>query len=300
MKNNPILFQLFILIALIGTGALVGVGLIYGLGFLQGLDVQRTIDSLDENSPIGIRNFVRIATLLNHLTMFVAPALLFGILLYQSEWRSFFKLTHIPNLTLVVLGVLMIWAAFPLIQYFFMLNKALPLPDWMRPMEANVNSSIKGLLHTEQSYEFWFNLCIIALIPAIGEELIFRGIGQQLCLKWLEKQPHLAIWLVAAVFSAIHGQFEGFFPRMFLGAILGYVFYWSQNLWVSIAVHFANNAIQIIVQHLYANQVSNVDLDKTDNVPWWGAVLSLGLVLLLGKMYWDKTQAIKKEDIVVL
>jgi uncharacterized protein len=290
MKNNPILFQLLLLIALIGTGALVGFGLIYALGFIQGLEVKSTIDSLDENSPLGVRNFVRIATMLNHLTMFVAPALLFGILLYRNEWKTFFKLKNIPNLTLIILSILMIWTAFPLIQYFFMLNKALPLPDWMRSMEANVNSSIKGLLHTEQSYEFWFNLCIIALIPAVGEELIFRGVGQQLCLQYFKKEPHLAIWLVAAIFSAIHGQFEGFFPRMLLGAILGYVFYWSQNLWVSIAAHFANNAIQIILQHLYMNQVSKIDLEKTDGVPWWGAAISLGLVCVLGKLFLDKAK----------
>jgi uncharacterized protein len=288
MKNNPIFNQFLTLFALIGVGATVGIGLIYGLGQAQGLDISSTINSLDEKSPLGIRNFVRIATLLNHLTMFVAPALLFGFLVYRQQWLSFFKLTRVPNLTLVLLGVLMIWAAFPLIQYFFMLNKALPLPDWMHSMEANVDSSIKGLLHTEQSYEFWFNLCIIALIPAIGEELIFRGIGQQLVLQVFKKQPHLAIWLVAAIFSAIHGQFEGFFPRMFLGAILGYVFYWSQNLWVSIAVHFANNAIQVVVQHLYTNQVSTIDLDKTDTVPWWGALISLALVLVLGWSFFER------------
>ena len=54
------------------------------------------------------------------------------------------------------------------------------------------------------------------MIPAIGEELLFRGAVQRLFLRWV-RNPHVAIWVTGTLFSFIHFQFYGFLPRMVLG-----------------------------------------------------------------------------------
>lgn len=128
------------------------------------------------------------------------------------------------------------------------LNMQMKLPSWLQGLEqwmlqeelrlgeltklVILDSSISGLL---------VNLLIMAVIPAIGEELIFRGCLQRILGHWL-RNPHACIWLVAIIFSAIHLQFYGFLPRMLLGALFGYLYYWSQNIWLPILGHFINNA----------------------------------------------------------
>jgi len=108
-------------------------------------------------------------------------------------------------------------------------------------------------LKVDYSYELLLNLVVIALLPALGEELIFRGIIQQkLAASW--QQPQLAIWATAIIFSSIHLQFQGFFPRVLLGAALGYLFMWTRNLWIPIFAHFVFNASQILVQYFFYQQ----------------------------------------------
>jgi len=89
------------------------------------------------------------------------------------------------------------------------------------------------------------NLGLMALLPAFAEELSFRGTLQQIL-----GNKHLAIWLTAIVFSAIHMQFYGFIPRMLMGAMFGYIFVWTGSLWVPIVMHFTNNSLAVIAYYL--------------------------------------------------
>jgi uncharacterized protein len=86
---------------------------------------------------------------------------------------------------------------------------------------------------------------MLAVIPAIGEELIFRGVFQKIFYD-LFKSGHLAIWVTAFAFSALHFQFFGFIPRFILGLVFGYLFYWSGTLWLPVISHFVNNAVPVI------------------------------------------------------
>ena len=95
-----------------------------------------------------------------------------------------------------------------------------------------------------------FNLLIMAIIPSFGEELFFRGFLQNIFLNFF-KSSHLAIVITSILFSLIHFDLEGFIPRLFLGAILGYMFLWTQSLWVPIIAHFVNNALAIIISYPY-------------------------------------------------
>ena len=114
--------------------------------------------------------------------------------------------------------------------------------------------------------------------------MVFRGILQQQIGRLLRNE-HVTVWLSAAIFSAIHVQFEGFFARMILGALLGYVFIWTRNLWIPIVIHLLNNSLQIIM--IYAMNVKPSEMDKIvaeDQMTWWMALISLILTLIVANL----------------
>ena len=80
---------------------------------------------------------------------------------------------------------------------------------------------------------------------AIPEELFFRGALQRIIIH-LTKQPFIGIVITGILFSALHFQFEGFLPRMLLGMILGFFYWYSGSIWTNIAAHFVNNAVQVL------------------------------------------------------
>ncbi len=172
----------------------------------------------------------------------------------------------------VALGALMILLAVPLVLYTYNLNQALPLPDTWRTQEADAETTIKALLQMDTVWELLANLILIAVLPALGEELVFRGVVQQQLLRRM--QPGLAILLSAAIFSFVHFQFEGFLPRMLLGVLLGWLYWNFQNIWVPVAAHFVNNAVQVLGQYLYSRELSTVDLEQDVDVPWMAAAVS--------------------------
>jgi membrane protease YdiL (CAAX protease family) len=85
---------------------------------------------------------------------------------------------------------------------------------------------------------------VIALIPAIGEELLFRGVIQGSIFK--NTNIHVAVLLTSIIFSAFHLQFYGFLPRMVLGILLGYSLAWSGSLWLPVLIHFINNGAAVV------------------------------------------------------
>ncbi|MBO4530797.1 MAG: CPBP family intramembrane metalloprotease [Paludibacteraceae bacterium] len=156
-----------------------------------------------------------------------------------------------------IMSVICIVVAIPFINFTTILNENLTLPDWMSAIEKCIKelekqqSDIANSFLEKQSFSMYlFNLFVIALIPAVGEELLFRGLIQK-ALYHRTKNVHIAIWCTGILFSAIHLQFYGFFPRMFMGVLFGYFVAWSGSLWVSMACHFMNNALIITSKYLY-------------------------------------------------
>jgi membrane protease YdiL (CAAX protease family) len=131
------------------------------------------------------------------------------------------------------------------------------------------------------------NIGLMALLPALSEELSFRGTLQQIIWKDSDHQPnskvHLAVWITAFIFSAIHMQFYGFVPRMLLGAMFGYVFVWSGSLWVPITMHFVNNGLAVVVYHLTAAEENAKTIADTVGAgdTWYLGVFSI-LITSLG------------------
>ena len=146
--------------------------------------------------------------------------------------------------------------------------------EWARTMEQQREELTQLFTNFESFGAFLIGFLVIAVIPGIGEELVFRGLIQPK-LQVITKNPHIAIWLTALLFSVIHFQFYGFFPRMLLGALFGYIYYWSGNLIYPIFAHFVNNGFTLVMLYMYQQRVTDFDVESVESVPLPTVMLAL-------------------------
>jgi membrane protease YdiL (CAAX protease family) len=164
-----------------------------------------------------------------------------------------------------------------------------PLEQWMKTAEANAAHLTEQFLSVTTFDGLIINILLMALLPAVAEELTFRGVLQRLiqtqtneAINREGKRVHLAIWCTAILFSAIHMQFYGFLPRMLMGALFGYALVWTGSLWIPILMHFTNNVMAVILYFLAIR--SGWDMDKVDTIgtndTLWLGVVSLVLTII--------------------
>lgn len=234
------------------------------------LTLQQGMDGLPSN-------FIRSAVWIQTLTTFILPAIVYGLIYHGRSFGRYLGAQRFPSLPVIGLSVLIMAASYPLVQLAFELNRMIPVNDWMSTMEESAIGVMEQILQMDSALSLLTTLVIVGVLPAIGEELIFRGILQKE-LGQLFKSKHLGIWLAAILFSAIHLQFEGFLPRLVLGAVLGYLYHWTRTIWVPILIHFLNNGVQVMVLYYSGVDLSAEDI-AAEPVPWWGIVLGT-LVLI--------------------
>ncbi len=222
--------------------------------------------------------------------MFVMPPLLLSVLERRRTTYLNHTTTVPPSLWLIVVA-LMFFAA-PIIELSIQLNEAMRLPSalagieaWMQEQELKMERLTHLFLADTHYAGLVINLVVIAVIPAIGEEFLFRGCLQGILMRWL-RNPHVAIWLCAIVFSAIHMQFYGFLPRMLLGALFGYLVFWGQNIWLAIFAHFLNNATATVSAFYLQRQGKSLDeINFGDQIPFYVYLLSIAMATLLLYQY---------------
>ncbi len=208
---------------------------------------------------------LKIIQLINHLFMFVAPALVFWFLLKRKEAWGYIGIVQGVNFKLFILCILMFVFSMPLLEWTVAINEKMVLPQalsgmeqWMKRTEAEAAVITEAFLNTSTYKGLLFNLLVMALIPAFGEELIFRASVQKMLVQWFKK-PHLAVIVTAVFFSAVHLQFYGFLPRVLLGLLLGYVYFYTKNLWYPIILHFINNAFTVSIYFLAGRGLINTE-----------------------------------------
>lgn len=223
--------------------------------------------NLDNNTyPIEYTQYL---LFVQGLTIMIIPSLVFTFLTNLRPLHSI-GVQPIKPLWWIVLSMVVITSIQPLAEYLGVLNNQMVLPSflsgvelWMREAETAAATITAEILQGMHIKNILANVFIVAIIPAIGEELIFRGCFQKVLGQWW-KNPHLAILVTAFLFSAIHFQFYGFLPRFVLGVVLGYLFYWSKNIWVSVIAHFLNNFMALMLYYYY---VTYGGIDNPLNVP---------------------------------
>jgi uncharacterized protein len=162
--------------------------------------------------------------------------------------------------------------------------------DWARQQEDKVAEMTTILTTFDTFGGFVLALLVIAVVAGIGEEFVFRGLIQNELWR-SSKNIHVAIWVSAFLFSAFHLQFFGFFPRFFLGALFGYLYYWSGNLWVPVVAHFFNNGFLITMVYLQNIGVSGIDMEDESAAPIYVAVICVVAVFALLYFFKNRYQS---------
>lgn len=189
-----------------------------------------------------------------HLSMFLLPALAIAFFMKGDAW-SYLGLKNKPGMTSALLSMLFIVFIIPLNTYLSWLNADLDLPAWLGGLEEWISEKelqserlTTILMNAAGPGALLMNIIIIALIPALGEEFLYRGVLQEIFTKWM-KSGNLAVLLTAFLFSASHLQFYGFLPRFVLGMGFGYIYLWSGNIWLPVLAHFINNLVPVILSY---------------------------------------------------
>ncbi|WP_303309566.1 CPBP family intramembrane glutamic endopeptidase [Hymenobacter sp. BT730] len=221
-----------------------------------------------------------------------AGAALALVRIQGQSWRAYFAPRHPVPARWLLLGAVLIVVMLPAMSGLVQWNADIHFPRflhefevWARDKETQAQDLTRFLTQFENSTRLLIGLLVIAVVPAISEELVFRGVLQRQLTRWFGSY-HTAIWLSAIIFSAIHLQFFGFVPRMVLGVVLGYLYAWSGNILVPMAAHFTQNAVQLVLLYLQqrGTLATSFDPDSTDALPWpamlISALLSGGLLVL--------------------
>ena len=243
-------------------------------------------------NPNNIR-LLKILQLLMSLGLFVFPPLLTAYLC-NIQPLSFLQLNKNPDWKVLVYVVVLMIVVIPFINLLSDFNQHLELPKafegiekWMKMAEEQNDNLSQQWLNINSLFDLLINVFVIALIPALGEELFFRGALLQIIRGW--KGMIVAIWVTAFIFSAIHFQFYGFLPRMLMGAMFGYLLLWTESLWIPVIAHFVNNFIAVAFYYLQNNHIQLPDIDKmgSGDTMWVGiasGILTIsGLIFIKGK-----------------
>lgn len=253
----------------------------YGVSMIQ---LQEMMS--DPSQPVTLTILKLVQTFSAIGTFIIPPFILAWLFSVRPlEYLSLDRSTQKNSLFLV--AIIMVVAT-PLVNFLGETNAQMHFPEflkgveeWMRDSEKKAAELTKIFLDMKTPGDLFFNLFMIALLPAIGEELVFRGVVQKIFHQW-SRNAHVAVWTTAILFSAMHMQFYGFMPRMLLGAMLGYMLVWSGSLWLPMLAHFINNGAAVVLTYLFQHNLSTINPDEVGTgSDFTGAGVSLALTVLL-------------------
>jgi len=281
-RNKSESTKLFLFVMIVFISSLIGISSI-GIIFADAGELNFSPENISQ---------LKIMQLISSVFIFIIPPLLFSYFendqyLKGLGFNSKFKRQNILMILMIILF------SQPLVAYCMQLNLDFihSISDYipkviesMKQMEEDAKLLTEALLKMDNIRDLLFNLFLIAIIPAIGEEMFFRGVIQKK-LKNILRNPHIAILITSFIFSAIHMQFFGFLPRFFLGIILGYLFYYSGSLWMPIIAHFINNALAVLLMYLPFSEKINTDISQLENAEISMIQATIFLIIVLFFIY---------------
>ena len=229
----------------------------------------------------------------------IAPLIFYFTMVRGNLMKDFIQIP--ANIVSALSITIIIVFSFMVVNTVFIdLNSSIKLPEafsgfeeWAEGLEGSMEVLTKYLTEFNTTGYLIAAIIVIAVIPGIGEELLFRGLLQNI-FKRIFKNDHVAIWITAMLFSAIHFQFFGFIPRMLLGALFGYLYVWSGNLIIPIVAHFVNNCVSLLALYVYQKGLTEIDVESTEALPTMYVLIFSALfvvTLLYYKNYLAKINA---------
>jgi uncharacterized protein len=277
--------QLGIFLGLLGGAFIVTSVIMFVILFSGGVEP----DKLDLVNPDTLMTMKWLQAM-SSVTIFLIPAWLYSVICFNGRPFYFLGLRPAEKQNMYVWAILCILLAFPLVLWLGQLNQQVPLPEWIKGMEEDATKQMEAFLKADGLKDVLINVFIIALLPAICEEICFRGALQRILIH-IFRSPWTGIIVSSIIFSAIHLQFQGFLPRMFLGIVLGALYWYSESLWPSIIAHFVNNAVQVIVVSYYPEYIS-----VNPDVPIYMGLMS-GVIVAGILWYYRKQSAVSYKKV---
>lgn len=185
------------------------------------------------------------------LAVFILPVVLTVIIASTTPWR-YICIDTAPSVKMTALTTVSAIVSIPAMNRLVAWNESIHLPaSWsglesvLRDSENAAQAMVQQIMGGSTVWDLIAAILIVGVLTGIAEELFFRGALQRL-LQSKFGNKHLAIWSAAFIFSAVHLQFFGFFPRLLMGAYFGYLVVWSGSLRLSMFAHALNNSLVVL------------------------------------------------------
>jgi len=286
MKPFPqLMFSAFVILVSFLAFLLISMVLAIPLFGISSMMSIPTINDLSDPESIRLLKYFQVV---QSIGLFIVPPFVLAWLFHGKIAEYLYLKRNATSASIFLVAVLVIFAL-PLINFIGEWNTRMEFPEflaglerWMKNAEDNAAELTEAFLKVEGTSGLLLNLFMIAVLPAIGEELLFRGVIQRIFTNWT-RSHHWGIWISAILFSALHIQFYGFVPRMLLGVLFGYLLVWSGSMWLPVAAHFFNNAFAVVAMYLTDKNIINTGLEEigATSDSYYAAILSLVLVFLL-------------------
>lgn len=296
-SRHPIIqLLMLILITVISVLAVMMVSLIAGILIFK-VPLNEWINLMDLNNPsnIPVLKFMQIT---QSISMFVIPPIVFGWFMIRNPW-SFLGIDKRPDNRLILSVLVLAVVILPILNLLATWNEAMKLPgflsgieNWMKNTEEQAADLTEAFLTVNTFPGYLVNVLMVVLIPAFGEEFFFRGALQKIFQRWV-RNPHVAIVIVAILFSAFHMQFYGFLPRFLLGLIFGYLFWWSGNIWYPVIAHFINNFMPVTLTYFLPEKFDPAELDQVGTGPdsWLWALPALAVSIAVISYFYKTSKS---------
>lgn len=238
-----------------------------------------------------------LSRLLNTITSFLVFGLPTFVLAKMISKKPFVQMgfTSALNIKQCIMALVLLVMSIFLGDALAQLNERLPIPHdwwvWAKKLESDYKASMMSMAVMKSFPEYLLSLLVLAFFPAMFEEVLFRGGLQQVMVGWTNNK-WFGIIITGILFSAIHFSYFGFLPRAALGMILGFVFYYSKNLWLCILMHFANNALVVTQLYVLSKQGKTIDQAAEENTPIWWGLIALPLIFIVFRFFETESEAV--------
>ncbi len=291
--------QFAILLGLLGVGFILS-GLVMGLVTAQllNLPMHKAGEALLKPENIQL---ARVFNVVASFIIFFVPAWAVAKISYKKPFQEMgFSANGSRNQWLVVIFISV--SALFLSGALGALNEIIPMPAAFlkkaREIEAQYKQSMLAMATMRNGMDYLLSLLVIAIAPAIFEEVLFRG-GVQRILVGYTKSAFWGILISSIIFSAIHGSYFGFLPRVGLGIVLGLLYYQSKNIWLNIAMHFINNGIVVTQLYILNRMKKPIEKAMDETMPMWIGLIAIAFLVAAFKAFKNESKKIAaKTDLV--